>query len=50
LFQQRKRGTDGALDLVGYTDAVKFITTGVILLAAVTLDTVLRRRQAVAGR
>jgi len=38
------------IDLVGYTDAVKFITTGVILLAAVTLDTVLRRRQAAAGR
>ncbi len=38
------------IDLVGYTDAVKYITTGVILLAAVTLDTVLRRRQAAAGR
>jgi D-xylose transport system permease protein len=38
------------IDLVGYTDAVKFITTGVILLSAVTLDTVLRRRQAAAGR
>jgi D-xylose transport system permease protein len=38
------------IDLVGYTDAAKFITTGVILLAAVTLDTVARRRQAAAGR
>ena len=38
------------IDLVGYTDAVKFITTGLILLAAVTLDTVARRRQAAAGR
>jgi D-xylose transport system permease protein len=38
------------IDLVGYTDAVKYITTGVILLSAVTLDTVLRRRQAAAGR
>jgi D-xylose transport system permease protein len=38
------------IDLVGYTDAVKLITTGVILLAAVTLDTVARRRQAAAGR
>jgi D-xylose transport system permease protein len=38
------------IDLVGYSDAIKFITTGVILLAAVTLDTVLRRRQAAAGR
>ena len=38
------------IDLVGYTDAVKYITTGLILLAAVTLDTVARRRQAAAGR
>jgi D-xylose transport system permease protein len=38
------------IDLVGYTDAVKLITTGLILLAAVTLDTVARRRQAAAGR
>jgi D-xylose transport system permease protein len=38
------------IDLVGYSDAIKLITTGVILLAAVTLDTVLRRRQAAAGR
>ena len=30
--------------------AVKYITTGAILLAAVTLDTVARRRQAAAGR
>jgi D-xylose transport system permease protein len=37
-------------DLVGYTDWVKYVTTAVILLAAVTLDTVLRRRQAAAGR
>ena len=38
------------LDLLGYSDAVKFITTGAILLAAVTLDTVARRRQVSAGR
>jgi D-xylose transport system permease protein len=38
------------IDLVGYTDAVKYIITGLILLAAVTLDTVARRRQAAAGR
>jgi D-xylose transport system permease protein len=38
------------IDLVGYSDAVKDITTGVILLAAVTLDTLLRRRQIAAGR
>jgi len=38
------------IDLVGSTDAVKFMTTGLILLAAVTLDTVARRRQAAAGR
>jgi D-xylose transport system permease protein len=37
-------------DLVGYSDAVKYIITGTILLAAVTLDTVLRRRQAAVGR
>jgi D-xylose transport system permease protein len=38
------------IDLVGYADSIKLITTGVILLSAVTLDTVLRRRQAAAGR
>ena len=38
------------LDLLGYSDAVKYITTGAILLAAVTLDTVARRRQATTGR
>jgi D-xylose transport system permease protein len=37
-------------DLVGSADWVKYITTGLILLAAVTLDTVARRRQAAAGR
>jgi D-xylose transport system permease protein len=37
-------------DLVGYSDAVKYVTTGAILLAAVTLDTVARRRQAAVGR
>jgi D-xylose transport system permease protein len=35
---------------VQYSDAIKFIVTGAILLAAVTLDTVLRRRQAAAAR
>ena len=38
------------IDLVGYSDAIKYVTTGTILVAAVTLDTVLRRRQAAAGR
>jgi D-xylose transport system permease protein len=38
------------IDLVGYTSATRFIVTGLILLAAVTLDTVLRRRQAAVGR
>jgi D-xylose transport system permease protein len=38
------------IDLVGYSDATKDITTGVILLAAVTLDTVSRRRLQAAGR
>jgi D-xylose transport system permease protein len=37
-------------DLVGSADWVKYVTTGVILLAAVTLDTVARRRQVAAGR
>jgi hypothetical protein len=32
------------------TDEVKFIAGGVILLAAVTLDRLARRRQVVAGR
>jgi D-xylose transport system permease protein len=38
------------IDLVGYSDATKDITTGLILLAAVTLDTVSRRRLQKAGR
>lgn len=38
------------IDLVGYSDAIKDVTTGVILLAAVTLDTVSRRRLQRAGR
>jgi D-xylose transport system permease protein len=37
-------------DLIGSADWVKYVTTGAILLAAVTLDTVARRRQAAAGR
>jgi D-xylose transport system permease protein len=37
-------------DLVGSADWVKYVTTGSILLAAVTLDTVARRRQTAAGR
>jgi D-xylose transport system permease protein len=38
------------IDLVGYSSATKFIVTGAILLAAVTLDTVSRRRLAASGR
>ncbi|HSO02329.1 MAG TPA: hypothetical protein VLS46_07360 [Gaiellaceae bacterium] len=38
------------IDLVGYSSATKFIVTGAILLAAVTLDTFSRRRLARAGR
>jgi D-xylose transport system permease protein len=38
------------IDLVGYSAATKYIVTAVILLAAVTLDTVLRRRLAASGR
>jgi D-xylose transport system permease protein len=37
-------------DLVGYSSATRFIVTALILLAAVTLDTLSRRRQAAAGR
>jgi ABC-type xylose transport system, permease component len=37
-------------DLVGYSSATRFIVTALILLAAVTLDTVARKRQAAAGR
>ena len=37
-------------DLVGSADWIKYVTTGAILLAAVTLYTVARRRQVAAGR
>ena len=37
-------------DLVGYSASTQYIITGAILLAAVTLDTVSRRRMAAAGR
>ena len=35
---------------LGYSSAIKFMVTGAILLAAVTLDTVSRRRLQQAGR
>jgi D-xylose transport system permease protein len=38
------------IDLVGYSPSTKYITTAVILLAAVTLDTLARRRLEAAGR
>jgi D-xylose transport system permease protein len=38
------------IDLVGYSPSTKLITTGVILLLAVTLDTVSRRRLEASGR
>ncbi len=38
------------IDLAGYSSATRFIVTGAILLAAVTLDTLSRRRLAAAGR
>jgi ABC-type xylose transport system permease subunit len=38
------------LNTLNLTQGVIFITTGGILLFAVTLDTVLRRRQRAAGR
>ena len=38
------------IDLIGYSASTKYIVTGAILLAAVTLDTVSRRRLAASGR
>jgi D-xylose transport system permease protein len=38
------------IDLVGYSDAIKDIVVAIILLAAVTLDTISRRRLAQSGR
>ena len=38
------------IDLLGYSSSIKYMVTGAILLAAVTLDTVSRRRLARAGR
>jgi D-xylose transport system permease protein len=38
------------IDLVGYSPSTKLITTAIILLAAVTLDTISRRRQEQVGR
>ncbi len=36
--------------LVGYSAATQYIVTGIILLAAVTLDTISRRRLEASGR
>jgi D-xylose transport system permease protein len=41
---------NNGIDLVGYSSAIKFMVTGLILLAAVTLDTISRRRLAASGR
>jgi D-xylose transport system permease protein len=38
------------IDLLGYSSAARFIVTGIILLGAVTLDTLSRRRLADSGR
>jgi D-xylose transport system permease protein len=38
------------LNTLGYSSGVIFIVTGVILLVAVTLDTIARRLQVKAGR
>ena len=38
------------IDLAGWSSAIKYMVTGAILLAAVTLDTLLRRRLQRAGR
>jgi D-xylose transport system permease protein len=38
------------IDLLGYSSAIKYMVTGLILLGAVTLDAVSRRRLARSGR
>ena len=38
------------IDLLGYSSAIKYMVTGLILLSAVTLDAVSRRRLAQSGR
>ena len=38
------------IDLLGYSSAIKYMVTGLILLAAVTLDAISRRRLARSGR
>jgi D-xylose transport system permease protein len=38
------------IDLLGYASSIKFMVTGLILLAAVTFDTLSRRRLAATGR
>lgn len=38
------------IDLLGYSSAINYMVTGLTLLAAVTLDTVSRRRLARSGR
>ena len=38
------------MSLLGYSSATQYIVTGTILLAAVTLDTLSRRRLAASGR
>jgi D-xylose transport system permease protein len=38
------------IDLLGYSSAIKYMVTGLILLAAVTLDALSRRRLAQSGR
>jgi D-xylose transport system permease protein len=38
------------IDLLGYKSSVKYMVTGLILLAAVTLDTITRRRLERSGR
>ena len=44
------KSVENGLDLLGQTDAIKDITTGLILLGAVTLDTISKRRLARSGR
>jgi D-xylose transport system permease protein len=46
----RRAGRVNGIDFQGYSSGTKFIATGAILLAAVTLDTLSRRRLAATGR
>jgi D-xylose transport system permease protein len=41
---------DNGLGLLGLSSGTKYVVTGLVLLAAVTVDSISRRRQAATGR